>query len=138
MRLSPGSAGPGRISDRSLEGGAGCDHHRQGDRQRIHSPGRGDHCTRSVQAFEKSERPAFFIGYTYSGNPLSCAAGLAVLGYIEKNRLVERSAQMGKYLFERLARLKELPMVGDIRGKGLLLGIEFVKDKAKKTPFERS
>ena len=93
---------------------------------------------RVFEAFEKSERPAFFMGYTYSGNPLSCAVGLAVLRYIEKNRLVERSAQMGKYFFERLGRLKDLPMVGDIRGKGLLLGIEFVKDKAKKTPFERS
>ncbi|MGE5254188.1 MAG: aminotransferase class III-fold pyridoxal phosphate-dependent enzyme, partial [Planctomycetaceae bacterium] len=93
---------------------------------------------RVFEAFEKSERPAFFMGYTYSGNPLSCAAGLAVLRYIEKNRLVERSAQAGKYLLERLAGLKDLPMVGDIRGKGLLLGIEFVRDKGKKTPYERS
>lgn len=93
---------------------------------------------RVYDVFEKSQRPAFFMGYTYSGNPLSCAAGLAVLRYIEKNRLVERSAQMGKYLFERFARMKELPMVGDIRGKGLLLGIELVKDKEKKTPFLRS
>ena len=90
------------------------------------------------EAFEKSKRPSFFMGYTYSGNPLSCAAGLAVLRYIEKNRLVERSAQMGKYLFERFARMKELPMVGDIRGKGLLLGIELVQDKERKTPFPRS
>jgi adenosylmethionine-8-amino-7-oxononanoate aminotransferase len=90
------------------------------------------------ETFEKSERPAFFMGYTYSGNPLSCAAGLAVMNYIEKNQMVERSARMGKYLFERFARLKDLPIVGDIRGKGLLLGIEFVKDKKRKTPFPRS
>jgi adenosylmethionine-8-amino-7-oxononanoate aminotransferase len=90
------------------------------------------------EVFEKSERPAFFMGYTYSGNPLSCATGLAVLRYIENNRLVDRSARMGKYLFERFARLKDLPMVGDIRGKGLLLGIEFVQDKQRKTPFPRS
>ncbi len=88
--------------------------------------------------FEKSERPAFFMGYTYSGNPLSCATGLAVLRYIEKNKLVERSARMGKYLFERFARLNDLPMVGNIRGKGLLLGIELVQDKQRKTPFPRS
>jgi adenosylmethionine-8-amino-7-oxononanoate aminotransferase len=88
--------------------------------------------------FVQSKAPAFFLGYTYSGNPLSCATGLAVLQYIEKNRLVERSAQMGKYLFERFAPLKNLPLVGDIRGKGLLLGMELVKDKEKKTPFDRS
>lgn len=90
------------------------------------------------EVFEKSERPAFFMGYTYSGNPLSCAAGLAVMNYIEKNQLVERSARMGNYLFEKIARFKDLPIVGDIRGKGLLLGIEFVKDKKRKTPFPRS
>ena len=93
---------------------------------------------RVYEVFEKSERPAFFMGYTYSGNPLSCAAGLAVLNYIEKNKLVERSARVGKYLFERFGRLKELPVVGDIRGKGLLLGIEFVEDQERKTPFPRS
>jgi adenosylmethionine-8-amino-7-oxononanoate aminotransferase len=93
---------------------------------------------RLYEALLKSNRPAFFLGYTYAGNPLSCAVGLAILRYIEKNGLVERSARMGKYLFERFSRISELPMVGDIRGKGLLLGIELVQDKAKKTPFERS
>jgi adenosylmethionine-8-amino-7-oxononanoate aminotransferase len=88
--------------------------------------------------FLKSKRTTFFLGYTYSGNPLSCAVGLAVLRYIEKHRLVERSESMGNYLFERFSRLQELPMVGDIRGKGLLLGIELVQDKETKTPFERS
>lgn len=90
------------------------------------------------EALLHSNRPSFFLGYTYAGNPLSCAVGLAILRYIEKNGLVERSARMGKYLFERFSRIKELPMVGDIRGKGLLLGIELVKDKRKKTPFARS
>jgi adenosylmethionine-8-amino-7-oxononanoate aminotransferase len=88
--------------------------------------------------FLNSKRTTFFLGYTYSGNPLSCAVGLAVLRYIEKQGLVQRSASMGNYLFERLSRLKELPMVGDVRGKGLLLGIELVHDQESKTPFERS
>jgi adenosylmethionine-8-amino-7-oxononanoate aminotransferase len=88
--------------------------------------------------FMNSKRSTFFLGYTYSGNPLSCAVGLAVLRYIEKNNLVGRSAQMGKYLFERFSKMKELPMVGDIRGRGLLLGIELVNDKEEKTSFERS
>jgi adenosylmethionine-8-amino-7-oxononanoate aminotransferase len=93
---------------------------------------------RVYDVFLSSRKPAFFLGYTYSGNPLSCAVGLAVLEYIEKRGLVERSELMGKYLFERLSRMKELPMVGDIRGKGLLLGIELVNDKERKTPFESS
>jgi len=90
------------------------------------------------EVFTESKRSTFFLGYTYSGNPLSCAVGLAVLRYIEKNDLVERSAQMGEYLFKRFSKMKELPMVGDIRGKGLLLGVELVIDKGERTPFERS
>ncbi len=88
--------------------------------------------------FESSKRSSFFTGYTYSHHPISCAVGLAVLRYIKKHALVERSAKMGDYLFRQFEHFKELPMVGDIRGKGLLLGIELVQDKIKKTTFERS
>lgn len=88
--------------------------------------------------FLKSKRSSFFTGYTYSGNPLSCAVGLAVLQYIEKHGLIERAASMGNLLFKRLSWLHKLPMVGDIRGKGLLLGVEIVQDKETKTPFDRS
>jgi len=88
------------------------------------------------EAFVKGSG-SFTHGYTYVENPLSCAIGLAVQEYIEKNRLVERSARMGSLMLKKLSRLSELPIVGDVRGKGLLLGIEFVKDKEKKTPFKR-
>jgi adenosylmethionine-8-amino-7-oxononanoate aminotransferase len=80
---------------------------------------------------------AFLYGATFSGNPLSCSVGLAVLEYIEKNNLVKRSENMGLYLLQKLNRLKQIETVGDIRGKGLLVGIEFVSDKGKRTPFER-
>lgn len=93
---------------------------------------------RVQDVFLRSKRTTFFMGYTYSSNPLSCAVGLAVLRYIEEHELVERSASIGNYLFERFSRLKRLPIVGDIRGKGLLLGIELVQDKETKIPFERS
>ena len=79
----------------------------------------------------------FTHGYTYVEHPLSCAIGLAVQQYIEDNNLVERSARMGSLMLKKLSRLGELPIVGDVRGKGLLMGIEFVKDKEKKTPFEQ-
>jgi adenosylmethionine-8-amino-7-oxononanoate aminotransferase len=88
--------------------------------------------------FSKSTRSSYVMGYTYSFTPVASAAAFSVLQYIIKNKLVERSANIGKYLFEKLLKLKEIPIVGDIRGKGLLLGIELVKDRENKTPFERS
>jgi len=88
-------------------------------------------------AFTQSKRSSFFLGYTYAGNPLSCAVGLAVLRYLKKNGLVERAAQMGKFLFHEFDGLRKIPIVGEIRGKGMLLGIELVQD-SRKTPFPRS
>lgn len=74
--------------------------------------------------------------YTYGGMPLSCATGVAVLQYIEKHDLVTRAGVTGGKLLEKLRdRLGPLPWVGDIRGKGLFIGIEIVADKKSKTPF---
>ncbi|MCX5919336.1 MAG: aminotransferase class III-fold pyridoxal phosphate-dependent enzyme, partial [Deltaproteobacteria bacterium] len=87
--------------------------------------------------FTRAKRSSFFLGYTYAGNPLSCAVGLAVLRYLKEEKLVERAAKMGACLFGQFEALKKIPIVGDIRGKGLLLGIELVQD-AKKNPFPRS
>lgn len=85
-----------------------------------------------------SPRPSFFIGYTYSGNPVSCAAGLAVQDYIARHDLVKRSSEIGAYLRQRMAEtLGRRPVVGDVRGLGTLLAVEFVKDKATKEPFPR-
>jgi 4-aminobutyrate aminotransferase-like enzyme len=56
---------------------------------------------------------------------------------LKKNGLVERAAQMGAFLFHEFNGLKKIPIVGDIRGKGMLLGIELVQD-TRKTPFPRS
>jgi len=89
------------------------------------------------EVFE-TKRTGFQLGYTFSGNPVSCAVGAAVLRYIAKHDLVTRAQNLGEYLFDRFERLKEIPLVGDIRGKGLLLGIELVKDKKSKTPFARN
>jgi adenosylmethionine-8-amino-7-oxononanoate aminotransferase len=73
---------------------------------------------------------------TYSGNPVSCAAGLAVLNYIEEHDLVARAGQTGEELLRQLrVRLDESPHVGDVRGRGLFIGIELVKDKKTKEPF---
>lgn len=79
----------------------------------------------------------FIPGITFAGSPLTCAAGLANLKYIEKHNLVDRSRQMGEYLKTKLGVLENSPIVGDIRGKGLFVGIEFIEDKRSKHPFPK-
>jgi adenosylmethionine-8-amino-7-oxononanoate aminotransferase len=77
----------------------------------------------------------FIHGYTYGGNPLSCATGLAVLRLMREWRLPERAAAHGEYLRAGLETLYKHPIVGDVRGKGLMLGIELVKSRETKEPF---
>lgn len=75
---------------------------------------------------------------TYSHAPLPAAAGLAALRYLRAHDLIERSADMGRRLHERLESLLGLPAVGDARGLGLLAGVEFVVDKTARKPFPRA
>lgn len=80
--------------------------------------------------------PAFV---TYSGHPVSCAAALAVQKYIAQHNLIDRCAQMGSYLKDQLEKLAERePLIGDVRGKGLMIGVEFVQDRSTHKPFPRS
>jgi adenosylmethionine-8-amino-7-oxononanoate aminotransferase len=79
---------------------------------------------------------AFLHGHTYGQNPLSCAIASAVMDYIQKHDLVTRSARMGEGLIQALQSLTRFDFVGDIRGKGLFAGIEFVKDRKTKEPFD--
>jgi alanine-glyoxylate transaminase / (R)-3-amino-2-methylpropionate-pyruvate transaminase len=72
---------------------------------------------------------------TFGGNPVVCAQGLAVLEVIEREKLQENALNMGNRIFEGLTRLKEKHnIIGDVRGKGLMLGIELVKDRQSKEP----
>src|SRR5258706_9055529 len=80
----------------------------------------------------------FMHAQTFSHHPVACAAGVATMRYLKDHKLVERCAQMGRMLHERLAPLAQLPHVGDVRGPGLLARIEFVEDKASPAPFPRS
>ncbi|MFA9377955.1 MAG: aspartate aminotransferase family protein [Lachnotalea sp.] len=79
--------------------------------------------------------PGGIIGGTYGGNALACAAGLKVLEVIERDHLIERSNVIGKRCFEVFNTWKEkYEVVGDVRGLGAMIGIEFVKDKITKKP----
>src|SRR5438094_1219570 len=81
---------------------------------------------------------SFMHAQTYSHHPVACAAGLAAVRYLKEHRLVERCAEMGKELQRRLAPLGRLPHVGDVRGRGLLAGVEFVEDKETRAPLPRT
>jgi len=89
---------------------------------------------RIAQAIQKGSG-AFLHGFTYSAHPVSTAAGLAVLDYIAKNNLFARVRPAGEELQAALEPLKQSPVVGDIRGLGLLLGVEFVRDVRMREPF---
>ena len=79
--------------------------------------------------------PSGIIGGTYGGNALACAAGLKVLEVIEKENLVQRSCEIGEKCTKRFGEWKDkYEEVGDVRGLGAMIGIEFVKDKESKEP----
>ncbi|MBN2907775.1 MAG: aspartate aminotransferase family protein [Rhodobacteraceae bacterium] len=80
----------------------------------------------------------FLHGFTYAGNPLACAAGLAVLGVLETDGLIDNAARMGDILKARLTGLMDrYPFIGDVRGKGLLLAFELVSDRETMTPLPK-
>ena len=86
-------------------------------------------------AFLGGPGEAFMSGATYMGHPLCCAAGIANLEIVEREKLVERCAELGPYLQDGLATLLAHPIVGDVRGVGLVAGIEYVKDKQTREWF---
>jgi adenosylmethionine-8-amino-7-oxononanoate aminotransferase len=78
----------------------------------------------------------FNLSHTYNANPIACAAGSAVIDEIIDADLIGRAASVGRHLAGRLAELMaDSPVVGDVRGEGLLLAIEYVTDKATKALF---
>jgi 4-aminobutyrate aminotransferase-like enzyme len=80
--------------------------------------------------------PGFVEVHTFEGNPISCAAGIAVLREILEHDLCGNARRQGARLragFERLAQ--KYDVIGDIRGKGLFQGIEFVRDRATRQPM---
>jgi adenosylmethionine-8-amino-7-oxononanoate aminotransferase len=79
-----------------------------------------------------SASPGYFIhGFTYSGTPLAAALGVEVLRVFEEEGLIEAADRLGARLLERLQGLRRFPIVGEVRGRGLLIGVEFVADASR-------
>jgi len=77
----------------------------------------------------------FAHGHTFAGNPLACAVGIAVLDEIAEKKLDEKAQQMGDYLAGRLGELTKYGVIREVRGKGMLRGVELVRDTKTLEPF---
>ncbi len=93
----------------------------------------------SLLESESPEGTLFAHGHTTSAHPVGAAAALANLAILEREQLVERADRLGHYLQQRLREcFGEHPLVGEVRGEGLIAGIELVADKATRAPFPPS
>ncbi len=89
-------------------------------------------CVASTSVFntflgDSDENREFSQVCTYGGHPVACAAGVANLNILQSERLWENAEKVGNYLLEKLKTLKSLPIVGDVRGKGLMLAVELIQ-----------
>src|SRR5262249_30214809 len=76
---------------------------------------------------------------SYGGNPMACAAALASTEVIEEENLLERSTHLGNLAVTRMQKMmREHKIIGDVRAKGCLMGIELVKNKQTKEPFDKA
>lgn len=80
----------------------------------------------------------FGHGYTYSGHPVGCAVALKVLEICERDQIFSHAAKIGQYFQTRLALLAEHPLVGEVRGKGMIAAIELVANKDKRQAFTQA
>lgn len=91
---------------------------------------------RVATVFEQTKTP-YVGGHTYNAHPVTSRVGVAVLDYVERNNLIADVGRKGEILAAGLQEIAaRCPFVGDVRGTGLMWGLEFVQDKARKTPFE--
>jgi adenosylmethionine-8-amino-7-oxononanoate aminotransferase len=87
---------------------------------------------------EPAAGKTFYHGHTYTGNPLGCAAALASLRLFESRNVLENVNRNAALLRDRLAEWADWPHVGEIRQKGIMVGIELVRDRDTQEPFSRS
>ncbi|MBU4580844.1 MAG: aminotransferase class III-fold pyridoxal phosphate-dependent enzyme, partial [Proteobacteria bacterium] len=81
------------------------------------------------------EFKAFFHGHSYTANPLGCAAALATLSIFEEQGVLKHVASLSGIMAEELAKIERRRCIGDIRQKGLMVGVEIVEDRRTKAPF---
>nr|XP_025871187.1 5-phosphohydroxy-L-lysine phospho-lyase [Vulpes vulpes] len=93
-------------------------------------------CVATTQAVARAfEATGVEYFNTFGGSPVSCAVGLAVLDVLEKEQLQAHAASVGSYLMELLEEQKaKHPIIGDVRGTGLFIGVDLIKDEATRTP----
>ncbi|MCR8922952.1 aminotransferase [Dasania sp. GY-MA-18] len=84
---------------------------------------------------QSAETGVFGHGYTYSGHPVGCAVALKVMEIYQRDNIFEKAAKTGEYMQSKMAAFKDHPLVGDIRGAGMIGAIELVANKDKGTPF---
>lgn len=82
-----------------------------------------------------SSHGGFPLGYTYNGHPTACAVGLANLEIIERENLLAAARETGEYLLGRLHELEDIELVGEVRGIGMMFGIELVTDRSTRAPL---
>lgn len=88
---------------------------------------------------EQFENNQWVHGHTYSGHTLAMAAGIAAIEVYREDGLIQRSAEMGEYLLQKALELQERhPSVGDVRGKGLFVGLELVKNRRTREPIHEA
>lgn len=92
---------------------------------------------RVAEVFEKSSSGTFVHAFTFGGHPAACAAGLVCIEIMERERLPERAAELGGYMMRQLKAL-DSRIIGEVRGLGLLLGIELVRDGETREPFDEN
>lgn len=93
----------------------------------------------AVREHLKESFEAISASSSYGGNPMACAAALASIEVIQEENLLERSAHLGELALKRMEQMKaEHKIVGDVRAKGCLMGIELVKDRTTKEPFDEA
>jgi putrescine aminotransferase len=92
--------------------------------------------TDEIAAHLDTGSDGFPIGFSYTGHPVCCAVAMANLDIIEREHLIERADRLGRLLMAGLASLADLPVVGEVRGVGLMLAMELVSNKSERTPLQ--
>ena len=88
-----------------------------------------------AECFQQADKDNFAHGHTYAGHPVGCAAGIAVVEQIIEDKLDRRAGELGERLAAGLEKMKQYGVVREVRGKGLLRGVELVRDTESNEPF---